>query len=190
VNASAFRAAPVTVRGTGWLPGDTVKLSGGQLSGTATVGADGTFVQTISGAVLGTSGPAQQPETLTATDEGNAADNTPATGQSADTNFLVANLAFSVNPQEASFKRKVTFRFSGFLPGRAIYAHYVHRGRVAAVQSFGRTSGACGLLRKRELQYPGGKPRYDSYTVQFDDSRSYRRGALPRIVTKLTIVRY
>jgi hypothetical protein len=186
---NAATPAPITVTGTGWTPNDNLQVATakGDLYGTAVVGADGTFTVTLAGTAISAIGPGQQSETLTATDEGGVT--APATGQTASTTFQIANLAFTTAPHEARFTRRVTFTFSGFIPGREIYAHYVHRGKVVASQRFGRARGVCGTLKTKALQYPGGHPRFDSYTVQFDDARRYARRTTPRNHTQLSIIR-
>lgn len=190
VNTSS--PAPITVAGAGWTPGDRIELmtANGDLYGTATAGATGSFSQVIDGTPLGTIDPAQKTETLVASDQGNPATGAQSTGQTARATLLIANLAFKVSPNSAPFNKRVTFSFSGFDAGRQIYAHYLHKGRVVAGQRFGRAAGACGLLRKKALQYPGGHPHFSYYTVQFDDSRRYSRKSSPRILTNLQILRF
>ena len=181
--------APVTITGSGWTPGDSVQLSSasGDLFGTAVVGSDGTFMATISGAGLRTVKPAQMTEVLNATDEGNDTTGATATGQTARIAFQIANLAIATNPAEAKPTKKVTFTFSGFSAGTPIYAHYLHRGKVVASQRFGTATGVCGTLKSRARLYPGGRPRYENYTVQFDDSARYSKGAVPKLVSSIRL---
>jgi hypothetical protein len=190
VNAGS--PAPITVIGSGWTPGDRIALAtaDGDLYGTAMAGSTGSFSQVINGAALTTIDPAQMTEKLLATDEGNPTTGTQSTGQTAGTSLRIANLAFKVSPSEAPFTKRVSFSFSGFDPGRQVYAHYLHKGLPVARQRFGRAGGACGLLRKKALQYPGGHPHFSSYTVQFDDSGHYSRRTAPRIVTNLQILTF
>lgn len=190
INSNPLAPSPVTVSGAGWTPGDTVDLAGRGLSGSTTVAADGTFVQSIPGVNLGTSRPDARGVAVTATDAGDSTTGTPATGVSAETSFMVANLSVATSPAETAPGKPVTFSFSGFIPGSEIYGHYLHRGRVMAISSFGRAGGACGVLKHKARLYPGGHPRYRSYAVQFDDAKRYSTKAQPRIDTTLSITGY
>lgn len=186
--ANARSNAPMTVSGAGWTAGDTVQISGAEEPLTATVGPDGTFTEPAL-APSGNFGLRQESRTLSVT-ETDATTGQPVGGATAQVSFLVTDLAVSISPQNAPFNRKVTFRFSGFTPGRPIYAHYLHGRRVVARQRLGTASGPCGLLKKRALQYPGGHPRARRYTVQFDDALHYKRHTLPRVVAPLNVIRY
>lgn len=185
VNAAS--AAPITVTGSGWTAGDSVGLrsADGSLFGSAIVGPDGAFAVELPGTVAA-AGRAEQLERLTATDAGNPGTGTPGNGATATTSFLITNLSVSVKPSAAPISQRVTFTFSGFRPGRFIYAHFVHRGRAVVRERFGRAHGACGTLRVRAVQYPGGRPRYSSYTVQFDDAARYSTHTRPSLVARLT----
>jgi hypothetical protein len=182
IDTNPFMSPTITVTGSGWTAGDDINLSGGDdLDGDATVGADGTFTTTVEGDDINDGNPGMEDVTLTATDEG------PTSSGTATTSFAIANLAVSVAPAEAAFTKHVTFSFSGFSEGKAIYAHYLHKGTVVARQKFGTATGVCGLLKKKKaLQYPGGHPKYDKYTVQFDDSAGYSKNSTPRILFTLT----
>jgi hypothetical protein len=186
------KAAPVTVVGTGWTPGDEIELTSAdhRLFADVTAAADGSIAASIPGASLHTSGPGVLNETLTGTDEGNDTTDAPANGDTATTSVQITNLAFSVSPQKARFTKPVTFSFSGFTEGKEIYAHYLHRGKVVASQKFGHATGACGLLKKKALQYPGGHPKFKSYTVQFDNLAHYNKSATPRFVSQLSILTF
>jgi hypothetical protein len=181
VNTNPFMGATIAVTGQGWTPNDSIELVGSGMDGTATAGATGSFATTLQGPVLESSAPGQERFTLTATDETTAA-------ASAATSFYAANLAFGVSPSSAPFDRKVNFSFSGFDPGKLIYAHYLHGRRLIASQAFGRAGGVCGMRRDRAYQYPGGHPKYRSFTVQFDDSRHYAHSARPRITSSLSVL--
>jgi hypothetical protein len=167
VNVNPMIGAPVTLNGSGWTAGDDVEIKGGGVDASATVGADGTFTQVVAAPLLLTSGPAQQRVVL------NAYDRTTGLA-TATTSIRSANLALSVRPMLATPDATVHFSFSGFLPDRPIYAHYLHGRRVVAEQAFGTTMGACGLLADKAPVFPGGVAKFSRYTVQFDDSRRYR----------------
>lgn len=181
--------APITVSGAGWTPGDSVQLASGDLYGTVPqVRPDGTFTQTIGGAPLDTIDPAAKTEILKATDQGTST--TTGDGATATASFQIANLAVATRPAQSKPARKVTFSFSGFTAGAPIYAHYVRGRRVTATQRFGTATGPCGMLSHRALLYPGGDPRYDRYTVQFDDAKRYRTASAPKLVSSIQLFRF
>jgi hypothetical protein len=182
VNARPKIGAPIAVTGSGFTPGDTVMVATTGATASAAVGTDGTFSVKITAPTLGRSGPASAPFTLTARDLTNRT--TTATAA-----FSVANLAFQTVPASATPATRVRFSFSGFKPDAPIYGHYLLGGKVAATVRFGRSQGSCGLLSARARLFPASHPRFGSYKVQFDDSRSYRANAVPRIVSGLTIRR-
>jgi hypothetical protein len=185
---NARSPARIEITGQGWTPGDSVEVTGAAQPVSATVGSDGTFAAT------GTA-PGRDFALRRQSERLSAAETDATTGQtvpavSATTAYLVTDLAYSVRPQDTSLTRKVTFRFSGFTADREIFAHYLRGKRVVARQRFGRTTGPCGLLSARALQYPGGHPEARRYEVQFDDARAYSRRSSPRVVTELSVRRY
>ncbi len=168
----------MTVTGAGFTPGDSLDFTSdkGGAFGTATADAAGGFTISIPGPILPTVNPAAARFVLQATDK--------ATGATATAKFAAANLAVLTNPLQAKPSKKVTWTFSGFIPGAEIYAHYLHKNKVAARTKFGRAQGPCGVLKKKAVFYPG-KARYDTYRVQVDDSRRYLAKTLPRWVATL-----
>jgi hypothetical protein len=179
VNANPAKGAAVGVSGSGFTPGDSVALQATGVSGTITVGADGTFSTVVPGPTLGTAGPAQRKFTLNARDETNGV-------TAASTTLRVANLAFSTQPAQAKPSTPVTFHFSGFRGGQGIYGHFIH-GHVTITHKFGRATGPCGMLKAKSRLFPGGRPRFQHYKVQFDDARRYSRRSRPNIVTGINI---
>jgi hypothetical protein len=178
VNPDPTTGSPMTVTGQGFTPGGPVSLASnkGGAFGNATADASGNISLSMTGPTLPSLGPAAASFVLTATDE--------TSGGTATTAFDAANLAVATNPLEAKPSKRVTWTFSGFTSGAEIYAHYLHKGKVAATTKFGRAQGACGTLRKKAVFYPG-KAKYSSYKVQVDDSRHYAAGTLPRWVATL-----
>jgi len=175
----------VPVIGTGFTPNDDIELTttNGTAFGTVTAGTTGAFETTIPAPLLSSSGPAEAAFTMTAQDE----DTPLATPPSAT--FNVANLAVLTRPSEAKPGKKVTFTFSGFVSGAQIYGHYLHGKKVTASTRFGKAAGACGTLKTKAKLYPG-KQKYDSYNVQFDDSRKYSPASVPRVLYMLTVFRF
>ncbi len=175
-------ATVMPVTGTGFTPGDDIDIesSPGSLFTSTTAASDGTFgggIPLSPFTLFNSEAPQVGTFTLTATDEG--------TGAVATAQFEAATLAVVTKPTEARANRKVTFSFSGFRPGKEIYAHYLRKGKVTATAKFGRATGPCGTLRKRAHFYPG-RERYDRYTVQFDNSKRYSHKAEPQYRATVT----
>lgn len=169
----------IDVLGTGFTPGDTIQISGTGVSGRTVAATDGSINLITKGPRLGLSHPVQRTETL------QAQDTTAPSGVLASTPMTVANLSVDTRPGKAPPTRKVTWRFSGFSPGKTIFIHYLHGGKVQARMAFGRAQGPCGTLKARNRLYPGGQPRFSLYQVVFDQVQRYTAGARPRIVTSL-----
>lgn len=173
----------MAVAGSGFTPGDSIDLSAGDTSGNATANSAGQFSELIPAPTLATSGAGAKKFTITAQDE------TAGTG-SASTTVWVANLAFSTNPSVANPSKVVHFSFSGFKPGKVVYAHYLRGKKVVATQKFGRAKGICGLLKAKARLFPLHNPPSGTYKVQIDDSRTYHAKSLPRVDSSLQIERF
>jgi hypothetical protein len=180
VNANPSRGAPIEVAGNGFTPGDTIEIQGTGVFATATASSTGQILVDTGGPILSTSGPATQPFTLTANDQTNPAGNPLAT-----TAVTMANLSVATTPSVAKPTTKVTWHFSGFIPGKTIWIHYL-RQRVVNRMSFGKANGPCGTLSAKRKFYPGGHPRFTKYTVVIDQVKRYTKDARPRIGTTLS----
>lgn len=181
VNPKPAVGSPMAVVGAGFTAGDSISLSAGGAFGDATAESNGAFATTIAAPALSTIGPAAHRFTLTAKDETNGT-------TQASTSFWVANLAFAITPRSGEPWRHVKFTFSGFEKNKTIYGHYVH-GRHVITERFGRAKGSCGQLKARARLFPGGRPKYGSYTVQMDQSRRYSKKSLPRVDSRISISR-
>jgi hypothetical protein len=185
VNVNPAIGAPMTISGSGFGPGDSIELSGGTVSGSATADATGAFSITTEAPTLATAGPAATSTLLTVTDTN---DSTGA--QTTQTiSVMSANLAVSTKPGSVKDLRqdRVTFRFSGFPSGKRIYAYYLRKGKVVAHQKFGRTAGPCGTLSEKALLFPGGHPTHSAYDVSFESDSTYSKNVLPRVTATLQI---
>jgi hypothetical protein len=183
VNVNPAAGAPMTITGTGFTPGETVAVSGGTVSVTATASPSGAFTATTRAPILRTVNPSTQRTSLTAIGE---------TSQAAATvSVLSTNLAVQTSPGSVRNVRrdKVRFSFSGFTPGKHIYGFYM-RGAFRVRATFGLAKGPCGTLTQRALLFPGGRPAHDAYTVAFESSWRYSRTAFPKITGKLDILRF
>ena len=76
--------------------------------------------------------------------------------------------------------------FSGFAPGRTIFAHYTIKGRQVALKAFGVAHGDCGTLRTRAPLYPA-TPHHASYPVQFDSIQHYSPKTTPRLTGRVSL---
>jgi len=179
VNADPAAGSPMIVTGSGFTPTDSIDLSSnsGGAFGTATADVNGNFSVQMSAPTLSTVGPGAAAFVLEAMDETDGVTTATVT-------INVANLAVSTNPAEAKPTKKVTWTFSGFISGAAIYGHYLHGKKVTATKKFGTATGPCGLLKTKAEFYPG-KSKYSSYKVQFDDSRHYSSKSLPHLLGTL-----
>lgn len=171
--------AQIDVLGNGFTPGDTIQISGRGVAGSTVAGPDGSINLITNGPSLPFSGPGQKTYTLQAHDE------TAHSGLLGSTSVTLANLSVATVPGTAAPSSKVTWHFSGFLPGKTIFIHYLHGGKVQARTAFGKAQGPCGTLRARARLYPDGNPRFGTYQVVFDQVRRYSRRARPRILTSV-----
>ena len=182
----AAKRAPMIVTGSGFVPGDTVTLSSsdGSVAASGVVSAGGTISITTGAPVPGKLFTAAKSKTVSVT-----ATDFSANGQvSASTPATVAPLLVTTKPAKAKFTRRVTFFFSGFTPGKTIFAHFLHPKQVALAR-YGKAKGACGMLSTKARLYPGGHPHFKSYKVQFDDAKRFSKKASPRLdVTLRTFV--
>ncbi len=179
VNANPGKGAPIGVIGTGFTPGDTIEITGTGVFATATASPQGGILLATGGPILSTAGPATQSFSLTANDQ------TSGVGNLAATTVTVANLSVATNPSVAKPTRKVSWHFSGFVPGKTIWIHYLRKHAVTRM-SFGKAKGACGTLSAKRTLYPGGHPRFSKYTVVLDQLKRYSKRSRPRIVTTLS----
>ena len=187
VNTDPTRGAPMTITGAGFGAGDSIELSGGTVFATGTADANGGFSITTNAPQLPTFKPTTGSTTLTVTDT-NATTGAQATQTVAVTS---ANLAVSTSPPSVKniAKTKVTYTFSGFVPGTRIYGYYM-RKKVVATAMFGRAAGPCGTLTQRALLFPGGHPKNDQYKVAFESSSRYVKNIVPRVVGTLNILKF
>jgi hypothetical protein len=146
-------------------------------NGTATVAVDGTVFEaqaaidpmgTLSGSV-----PAPFQEhgqrlfTLSITDNTN-----PALALSAQS--LVTALDVRVTPGNARPSRRVRFRGRGFTgDSAAVYAHYVHKGKLRKTVQLATAAGPCGTFDVRRRQLPIRRPQTGRWMVQIDQEREW-----------------
>lgn len=173
---------PLRMTGAGFTPGRVVPLQLGAQTYYTVVEDAGTFeVEIDLRARLSRPRPASSPLPIVATD--------PALGPSNALRIRTAPLQFDATPKRTRPSNTVTFRFSGFEPGRAVYGHYRYAGRVRANVRMGRATRPCGLLTARRDQIPVRDPEVGLWTVQFDQRRSFSPRATPRVSGTVTVSR-
>ncbi len=105
--------------------------------------------------------------TVTLTEQGNPANTVSATAKS-------TALGVTVKPQEAAPSDRIRFRGLGFTDDEAIYAHYVHKGKLRKTVRMARhPRGDCGGFRARRRQVPIKNPGLGKWTLQFDQSKRF-----------------
>lgn len=162
---------------TGFAPGVEVTVANADLGTTrATTDAGGGLSLPFtppSGADLPR--PGSRPFVLTATADGDPGVTATATGR-------VAPLAFATDRGTRSPRALRTWSFSGFTPGRVIYAHFRLQGRTRGTHRFGPAAGPCGELRRRAPAIAiAGRVRPGVWTIQVDQSPAYSRATRPAL---------
>jgi hypothetical protein len=173
----------MVARGAGFLPNEPLMLGAAAEAAPVTSDDNGAFEISVR-APQAASGGARPADVLI----GTLAVSDPNDGtQSASTPFRVANYTADFGTEPNPLVTRTWF-FSGFPAGKTIYGHFVLNGKSIADHRFGRTVGACGLLRarargiavKRELLRAG------KWTIQLDTFKAFearRAGSLDTTVT-------
>jgi hypothetical protein len=187
VNANPASGAPMTITGTGFVPGSTVQLTGGTTFANTTADAAGNVAFQTGAPELATIAPGSKKTLLTAT-----GDNPDGTQTTAQLDVRSANLSVATKPGSVRNVRKdkVTFSFSGFVPGKHIYGYYLRGKKIVAKDKFGKATGPCGVLKQKALLYPGGRPKKDQYKVTFESSSRYSKNVFPRVTGTLNILHF
>lgn len=181
-------APPMSFQGSGYTPGDTILIASADGTVDTNAKADGT------GRITGRADaptpyfatPGAKHIRLTATDQ-----TTTGATITARTTVNVTELGWEHGstprrPGRGALTERTNWSFSGFLPGRPIFGHYLYRGRQVALARFGRAKPPCGTLKVRARLYPA-KPHHSSYVIQYDDSRTYSKRTRPRIIGPLEL---
>jgi hypothetical protein len=181
-------APPMAYSGSGFGPHDTVLVA--STDGTVDTSAKADSAGTIKGHTMAPDPyfavPGVKHIRLTATDQ------TP-TGATvtAHTTINVTVLGWehgSTKPAKGlrPLTETTNWSFSGFLPGKTIFGHYLFDGEQVALARFGRAQAPCGTLKVRAPLYPA-TPHHTSFTVQYDNRRTYSRHARPQIIGELKL---
>lgn len=175
-------STPLRMSGTGFTPGLVVPLQLGAQTYYTVAEDTGVFsVEIDLRSRLSRQRPTSSPLPIVATD--------PVLGPSNALRIRTAPLQLDATPRRTRPSNTVTFRFSGFEPGRTIYGHYRFGGRVRANVKMGTASSPCGLLTARRDQIPVPDPEVGLWRIQFDQRRTFSPRATPRIDATVTVSR-
>ncbi len=92
----------------------------------------------------------------------------------AATTFRQVRFGFSAKPSSGRPSRRVRYTARGFLPGRAVYAHFRFRGKTRRNVRLGVATSPCGIVSRRMRLLPT-RPRFGTWTVYMDQRRTYSR---------------
>jgi hypothetical protein len=168
--------------GSGFKPGSQLTLSGDGASQTATADESGAFQVSVK--VPGNPSIAARPSsivsyTLNVQDAGDAAQNTSV-------GYQVANYA-AERGQSSSPRKKRMWYFSGFEPGKPIYAHFRYHGRTQADYRMGTAQGPCGTLSRRAPGIVARHLKAGRWTIQVDQVKAYNVLTTPALIFKTTL---
>ena len=176
----------ITITGSGYAPNSHVLItSTANIDASATANAAGAITVKVSAPAPHFSVPSVKVFTFTAKDQ----NITPAIVASSPVRVAPFGALHGSTPRAPGLKaltETTNWSFSGFTPGRPIYAHYTIHGRQVASQSFGTAHGACGTLHARAPLYPA-TPHDASYPVQFDGVARYSPRTAPKLTGRVSL---
>jgi hypothetical protein len=109
------------------------------------------------------------PFTLTAAERGNPVNSVTLTSRT-------TALALRLRPREARPQRRIRFSGRGFTEQRAVWAHYLYKGKVRkTVRLVRRIDNPCGTFSVRRRQIPIKRPKLGRWRLQVDQQRRYSR---------------
>jgi hypothetical protein len=166
--------------GNGFTPNALVDLSfDGTLDRTVQADAAGSLPPQVMKSPYRARG--EGPFTLTAAEQGNPLNAVTLASRT-------TALALRVRPREARPQRRVRFRGRGFTDQKAVWAHYLHKGKVRkTVRLKRRIDNPCGSFSVRRRQIPIKRPETGKWTLQVDQQRRYSR-APDSVFVRVTIV--
>jgi hypothetical protein len=111
----------------------------------------------------------QGPFALTAAERGNPANAVTATSRTTE-------LKLDLRPKRSRPSRRIRFTGSGFTEQRAVWAHYLYKGKVRkTVRLVRRIDNPCGTFSVRRRQIPIKRPKLGRWRLQVDQQRRYSR---------------
>jgi hypothetical protein len=107
--------------------------------------------------------------TLTAAERGNPANTVSLPSRA-------TALTLTLTPKRAKPSRRIRFKGSGFTAQKAVWAHYLYKGKVRkTVRLVRRITNPCGLFSVRRKQIPIKRPKLGRWRLQVDQQRKYSR---------------
>jgi len=174
---------PVNIKASGFTPNSLVDIS---IDGNVVAPNVATDASGVIGALSATQLTApfmatgQREFTVTITEQGNPANVVTATAHT-------TALGVTVKPQATKPFKQVRWKGRGFTAEKAIYAHWVYKGKVRKTVKMSRNPGLCGTFEKKTPQIPVASPGLGRWTVQFDQAKKFKANPSTTFV-RITIV--
>ena len=180
------RIPSMTITGSGYRPHSQVLItSTANVDASTTADATGRISVRVRAPAPHFSTPSVKTFTFTAKDE----NVTPAIDATTRARVAPLGALHGSTPKARGLKaltEPTKWSFSGFAPGRTIFAHYTIQGRQVALKAFGVAHGDCGTLHTRAPLYPA-TPHHASYPVQFDSVQRFSPKTTPRITGRVSL---
>jgi hypothetical protein len=106
----------------------------------------------------------------------------------ATSTFREVRFGFDASPSTGRPARRVTYTARGFLPGKAVYAHFRFRGRTRRNVKIGVPAAPCGIASKKMRLLPT-KTRFGRWTIYMDQAPAYSKSTLLQAKGSLVIQR-
>jgi hypothetical protein len=107
--------------------------------------------------------------TLTAAERGNPANTVSVPSRR-------TALELDLKPAKARPSRRIRFTGAGFTDQRAVWAHYLYKGKVRkTVRLVRKIDNPCGTFSVRRRQIPIKRPKLGRWRLQVDQQRKYSR---------------
>lgn len=180
------RIPSMTITGSGYQPRSHVLItSTANIDASTTADGTGRISVTVRAPAPHFSVPSVKTFTFTAKDE----NVTPAIHANVRARVAPLGALHGSTPRAPGLKalsEPTNWSFTGFAPGRTIFAHYTIKGRQVALKAFGTAHGDCGKLHTRAPLYPA-TPHHASYPVQFDSVQRFSPKTTPRISGRVSL---
>ena len=181
-------ALTLPLTGTGFSPNGVVALSTSTASSPApkdltsvSADANGNIETRVDPPAFRSTSTLQQSFNLIAIDAVNPANTATST-------FRQVRFGFDAKPDTGRPARRVTYTARGFLPGKAVYAHFRFRGRTRRDVKIGVAGGACGIVSKKMRLLPA-QTRFGTWTIFMDQAPTYSKSTLLQAKGSLVIQR-
>jgi hypothetical protein len=181
-------ALTLPVVGSGFSPNGVVSLSTTTASspspkdlGSVNADPNGNVDSRVDPPVFRSTSTVMQSFNLIAIDAANPANTATST-------FRQVRFGFDANPDNGRPARRVTYTARGFLPGKAVYAHFRFRGRTRRNVKLGLAGEPCGIVSKKMRLLPT-KTRFGRWTIYMDQAPTYSKSTLLQAKGSLVIQR-